>query len=321
MSNDTLSRRGFLFGATAAAACGVARAAGVGGAEGRDASLSVFLSDIHIAKPGLDTIWGKQPSYQNAMLSKTVDEILAMRPLPARAVCFGDVALWFGWSGDYEIAASILSRLEKAGIELYVTTGNHDHREAMFRHFPRQRELTPVAGRTVSVVDLGTADLLLMDSLREEKPQEGENNPVGGAMDDAQAAWLKAEAKRRKRPFLVGAHHSPTDLNGCRVIRELVKLPHFAGWVHGHDHSWSNDWISESYASRRLVRQAVLPSTGWWGDIGYATMRTFADRAELKLVQRDFYFPHPLKEGEQRPKLWDDIIAEKRGAACTFRFG
>ena len=104
MSNDTLSRRGFLFGATATAACGVARAAGVGGTEGHDAALSVFLSDIHIAKPGLDTIWGKQPSYQNAMLSKTVDEILTMRPLPARAVCFGDVALWFGWSGDYEIA-------------------------------------------------------------------------------------------------------------------------------------------------------------------------------------------------------------------------
>ena len=77
----------------------------------------------------------------------------------------------------------------------------------------------------------------------------------------------------------------------------------------------------ESYASRRIVRMAVLPSTGWWGDIGYATMRTYADRAELKLVQRDFYFPHPLKEGEQRPKLWDDIIAEKRGASCVFRFG
>jgi hypothetical protein len=50
-------------------------------------------------------------------------------------------------------------------------------------------------------------------------------------------------------------------------------------------------------------------------------MRTYADRAELKLVQRDFYFPNPLKEGEQRPKLWDDIIAENRGASCTFRFG
>ena len=140
-------------------------------------------------------------------------------------------------------------------------------------------------------------------------------------MDDAQADWLKAEAKRRKRPFFVGAHHSHNDLNGCRVIHELVKQPLFSGWVHGHDHTWSNDLIIESYASRRIVRRAVLPSTGWWGDIGYATMRTYADRAELKLVQRDFYFPHPLKEGEQRPKLWDDIIAEKRGAYCVFRFG
>ena len=321
MQSISFTRRGFLFGATAAAAYGAASAAGVEGNGGRDESLSVFFSDIHVGKPDLDTIWGKQPSYPNVMLAKAVDEILAMRPLPARAVCFGDISLWFGWSGDYEIAAATLARLEKAGIELYVTTGNHDHREGVFKYFPRQRELTPVPGRTVSVIDLGSADLLLMDSLNEENPKEGDGNPVGGAMDDVQADWLKAEAARRKRPFFVGAHHSPNDLNGCRVFRELLKLPLFAGWVHGHEHSWSNDWLSENYSSRRIVRRAVLPSTGMWGDIGYATMRTYADRAELKLVQRDFYFPNPLKEGEQRPKLWDDILAEKRGASCVFRFG
>ena len=317
MVGVALTRRGFLFGAAATATCGAALAEGTGGV---DESLSVFLSDLHVGKPGQKTAWGEQPSYQNDKLAQAVDEILAMNPRPARAVCFGDIALWFGWSGDYEIAASILSRLEKAGIKVYVTTGNHDHREGIFKFFPRQRELTPVPGRTVSVIDLGAADLLLVDSLKEGKPEEGEVNPVEGAMDAAQADWLKAEAKRRKRPFLVGAHHSPTDLSGCRVVRELVKSPLFAGWVHGHDHSWANDWISESYASMRLARKATLPSTGWWGDIGYATMRTFADHAELRLVQRDFYFPRPLKQGEPRPKLWDDIVAEKRGASCTFRF-
>lgn len=321
MPSISFTRRGFLFGATAAAAYGAARAAGVESDGGRDESLSVFLSDLHIGNPDQKTAWGAQPSYQNAMLAKAVDEILAMRPLPARAVCFGDVSLWFGWSGDYEIAAATLARLEKAGIDLYVTTGNHDHREGVFKYFPRQRELTPVPGRTVSVIDLGSADLLLMDSLNEANPKEGAGNPVGGAMDDAQAEWLRAEAMRRKRPFIVGAHHAPTDLNGCRVVPDLIKSPHFIGWVQGHDHSWSNDWISENYSSRRIARKATLPSTGWWGDIGYATMRTYADRAELKLVQRDFYFPNPLKEGEQRPKLWDDIIAENRGASCTFRFG
>ena len=318
MQGVSLTRRGFLFGAAATAACGVTCAAESGGVDG---SLSVFLSDLHIAKPGQKTAWGAQPSYQNEMLAKAVDEILAMNPRPARAVCFGDIALWFGWSGDYEIAAATLGRLEKAGIKVFVTTGNHDHHEGIFKFFPRQRELTPVEGRTVSVIDLGTTDLLLMDSLNEAKPEEGAGNPVGGAMDAAQAEWLKAEAKRRTRPFLVGAHHAPTDLNGCRLIPDLIKSPLFVGWVQGHEHSWSNDWLSENYSSRRLARKATLPSTGWWGDIGYATMRTYADRAELKLVQRDFYFPNPLKEGEQRPKLWDDIIAENRGASCTFRFG
>ena len=56
-------------------------------------------------------------------------------------------------------------------------------------------------------------------------------------------------------------------------------------------------------------------------DIGYAEMRTFADRAELKLVETDFYFPRPLNPGEKRPREWDEILAENRACAhMTFPF-
>ena len=56
-------------------------------------------------------------------------------------------------------------------------------------------------------------------------------------------------------------------------------------------------------------------------DIGYAEMRTFADRAELKLVETDFYFPRPLNPGEKRPREWDEILSENRACAhMTFPF-
>ena len=63
------------------------------------------------------------------------------------------------------------------------------------------------------------------------------------------------------------------------------------------------------------------PSTGWWGTIGFAEFRTFADRAELSLAAgNDFFFPNPLKAGERRPPEWDDIVAEETGSKTVFRY-
>ena len=60
---------------------------------------------------------------------------------------------------------------------------------------------------------------------------------------------------------------------------------------------------------------------GWWGTIGFSLFRTFPDRAELSLAPgNDFFFPNPLKPGEQRPPEWDDIVAEERGGKCIFRY-
>ena len=80
---------------------------------------------------------------------------------------FGDVALWRGHAADYAESAPRLKRLSDAGIEVTVTTGNHDHRVPMFAAYPEQAKKTPVPGRVTSVVDLGTSDLFLLDSLNE----------------------------------------------------------------------------------------------------------------------------------------------------------
>ena len=289
-----ITRRGFFLGAAAAVAGSAL------GKDGVDANLSVFLSDIHISGVGVKG----QPTYQNPLLDKVIDQILAMRPRPARAVVFGDVALWVGRAADYAESAPKLKRLSDAGIEVTITTGNHDHRDTLFAAYPDQAKKTPVPGRVTSVVDLGTADLFLLDSLDENPAGEGKNNGVAGALDAAQAEWLKAAAKAAKRPFFVGAHHQPEEVP-----------------VDGKNLRWTRRWFHNGYRRRHVVRIACLPSTGWWGTIGFAEFRTFADRAELSLAAgNDFFFPNPLKAGERRPPEWDDIVAEETGSKTVFRY-
>jgi len=313
---EPFSRRDFIsLGALAACAgCAGPRAAGVP----VDPNLSVFLSDIHVS--GRDV--KGQPTYQNPYFGRAVDRVLALNPRPRRALIFGDVALWRGISEDYAESAPMIQRLRDAGIDVYLTTGNHDHREPLFRFHPRQREITPVPGRLVSVVDLGTADFVLLDTLKENAKGEGSGNAVDGGIDEAQAKWLLDFAAKARRPFLCGAHHPARELEvrGKPLLQHLEDNANFVGYVHGHNHRWYREWYHFGYSKPHVVRSACLPSTGWWGDIGFATFRTKADRAELALVQSDFFFPRPLKAGERRPAEWDQIIRENAGGACTFLY-
>ena len=321
-----MTRRSFFIGAAATAAAPVVAKAMMAG-DCVDENLSVFISDIHVSGEGIKgTPWGDQPTYQNPRFEKTVDEILAMRPRPKRVVCFGDVALWFGLPQDYEASLPGFRRLTDAGIELYIAMGNHDRRDMFLKYHPSYAKSSPVPGRIVSVVDLGTCDLILLDSLNQADVPVGKPNPVPGTIDEAQWEWLKAESGKRTRPFLCGAHHAPREMtrtiNGKQmdVLSFLNKVPNFCGWIHGHDHRWSTDYCCKNWERAEIFRVAVLPSTGWWGHIGYAVMRTYADRAVLELKADDFYYPKPLEPGVKRPALWDAIIAENRNQSCTFVF-
>lgn len=318
-----LTRRSFFLGATAAVATPVmARAAGEG--FGTDDQLSVFVSDIHVGNPGIPTPYGAQPASPGEYFEKTVDEILALNPRPKRVVCFGDISLWFGFRKDYELSFRGFRRLKDAGIDLFFTMGNHDKRQSFGSVYPGYAERSPVPGRFVSVVDLGTCDLILLDSLNEGDPEEGKANPVDGTIDRAQWDWLESECMKRKRPFLCGSHHSPDELSleieGKRrdVLSFLRNAPFFRGWIHGHAHTWATEIMVKGWCDRTVFRKAVLPSTGHWGDIGYALMRTSSDRAELSLVEKEFFFPAALDPGEECPKQWSEIVAENRGRRCTF---
>ncbi len=310
------SRRAFLrlsaLGGTLMAAGGCRTSFFTGAAGDYDPNLTVFLSDIHVR--------GGE-SYQLEHFRRIVAEILKMSPLPKRAVVFGDLAYLFGRKEDYVTSAPYLKQLTDAGISVTIGMGNHDRRSAFLEVHPEYARRTKVPGRIVSVVDIGPADILMLDSLAGADDRgDSSSGPVPGMLDAVQQEWLLAELPKWKRPVFVCAHHPVFELaaGGKPLSELLLNSPAFAGYVNGHNHRWYAEWALRNYRERKLLCYLGLPSTGHWGDIGYTLFRTTPRDAVATLVQHDFFFPNPLKEGEARPEMWDAILEKNRGAHYRF---
>ena len=320
-----VSRRGFLMGA-AASGCALVGSIDAAAEESasRDESFSVFLADPHV--PGDNTVRNSRqvehdPDYMYKRLVATVDEIMSMRPLPARVVVFGDLAYLRGERADYEKTKPLFDRLSGAKMDVVFGMGNHDHREAFFETYPEWRDRTLVAGEVVSKVSLGHADLLMLDTLTENTSAPGAENPGGGSLSSRQAEWLAQEAAKATRPFLVGAHHSvyevKTPVNGKPLAAFLLRQPLFCGYIHGHNHVWKTDRMLDwgRYVVRRV---AALPSVGFWGDLGHALFRTSPQLAQLRPVVREFCFPRHQPDPAKRPRTWAAIAADAKDATCRF---
>ena len=324
----TCNRRTFLglAAATGAAGCMSSKpAAADADAPKFDDNLSVFVTDIHIGGKQLDG-GSEAPTYTQGRLSAFVDEVLAMKPLPRRVVSFGDLAYLRGNPDDYAVSKPILKRLEDAGIELVFCMGNHDRRSEFNKAWPGHLEKSPVPGKFVRVVSLGTSDLVVLDCLQgaDDRPWT-DNGPVPGKLSADVLAWCKKELPKRKRPFFVSSHFPIGDLrlsdkkNDTFAAWLIDKAPLCVGYVHGHDHRWRPEWSRGSWKTPRTIRTLCLPSNGLWGDIGHATFLTSADRAVCSLHVRDFYFPRkPMTD--KRPAVWRLKVEENRNATCTFLY-
>ena len=311
-----MGRRGFLR-EIAGVSVGTALAGCVSGAAkgGFDDSLTVFVSDLHVG--GVNHTY----DYTHGRLARVVDAILAMRPLPRRVVCFGDIALSFGLEADYAVSKPMLQRLVDAGIELHLTMGNHDRRSAFLRHWSEYGANQLVAGRFTSVFSLGHADMVLLDALKgTDDRAEDDMGPVDGTIDPAQLEWFENFVAQAKRPFFVGSHQF-TDLyiDGAKPITRAAKSPFFSGWIYGHDHSWCPSVRIASWGGGQMCPTLALPSTGLWGDIGYVTFRTDADGATASLAQDDFYFRTPTSCAV-RPRYWDVRTRDNNGRTVRFAF-
>ena len=311
-----VDRRGFLREMVGASMGAALAGCATSAAKGRfDQALSVFISDLHIggANPKLDYTHGK--------FMRVVDEILALRPLPARVVCFGDIALSYGLDADYAASKPMLQRLVDAGIELHLTMGNHDRRSNFLKHWPAYGKDQQVPGRFARVISLGDADLVLLDTLKGTDTRgERDMGPVEGTIDPAQLKWFEDFVARTKRPFFVGSHQfRDLYIAGEKPIDRAAKSNFFSGWIYGHDHSWCPDIHVASWKNRRIAPTLALPSTGLWGDIGYVMFRTDAEGATASLVQNDFFFSTPTSH-VPRPRYWDVRTQDNQGRTTRFVF-
>lgn len=305
---ENWNRREFIAGSLAfLSTVGWAAEAGV------DPNLSVFLADPHVPGDGVKPDkWEIDMSVMYNRFSGLVDEILAMRPLPANVVVFGDIAYLRGEAADYRKSAPLYRKLEQAGIRVTIGMGNHDKRDPFLESFPEYRASTLVPGEIVSRVSLGHADLFLLDSLDEQSSGRA-------GMSAAQKKWLKDALPGWKRPFFLGAHHQPDEIPfGKHSLKKyVVRLKNFRGFIHGHWHTWQEwtmlDWVKGD--SRRAIG---LPSTGFWGDIGYVLFRTEERMATATLVQREFYFPRFSPDPAKRDPMWAIRVQENNGRTVRF---
>jgi len=271
-----------------------------------DEDLVCIITDTHV-RPG---------SYQLEYFEKTVDEILSLNPRPKHVICLGDIAYLTGKEEEYVLAKKGFDRLEEAGIEVGLTMGNHDRRANFARIFPEKAAASELPHRMVYTVQTPKADLILVDSLQEGEDHDKWITP--GAIDEDQLSWLESKlASYSGKPVFVMAHHP---IEETKLGKLLMSSPTCCGYIYGHCHIWDSAWKHLDYKSRTLLRTLCLPSTGHWGDIGYALLKFEKDQAVASFIQHGFFFPKPLKEGEAKPALWNDLEREHKDAFCVFPY-
>ena len=318
-------RREFLKGAAGLGMAGAVSACRSLTADGFDNNLAVFLSDVHICGTAVEGNPYYFYRYTWNELDRRIDEILAMSPKPRNVVIFGDLAFNHGEIEDYQAAAPKLKRLTDAGIKLTHAMGNHDRRNTFYEVFPECRESSPVPGRIVSIVDLGSAQLIMLDSLKAKDGEfkEGSGGPVDGRIDGGQREWFESYLPKVTKPTFVASHHNLCELVEDRgwLMKAMRNCPYAIGYIHGHGHDWVKDYsVGWGCENQDILRVLQLPSAGLWGCIGSVEFRTGLTSATAILHQNDYWFNFPLRPGEKKPETWLDIMEENRGATCRFAY-
>lgn len=263
-----------------------------------DRNLVALFSDTHVTAD-------KTCAHSGAGLSRCVKDVLACNPRPAQVLIYGDLSVNHGVTNDYRVLKKLVEPLEKAGIRWSACMGNHDRRASFFSVFPDRARPALVPDRLVSVVKTPHADFILLDSCLE--------GPVNGAIDDAQRTWLEKTLSHYGKPVFVGAHH-PIGETGVAGL--LASSSDCAAYIHGHNHFWKQQ-------KENGVETLCLPSTGWWGDIGYVMVKLDAQGATFTLHQFDYYTPRPAARPEDAKPEWKARVRKNDGTVwrVTYKLG
>lgn len=274
---------------------------------------TILMGDIHISGDFNEQGKPKHYPYNPICFEQQVREILAMRPLPKNLIILGDVAWDHGLREDYEYAARLFRPLQEAGIRITMAMGNHDRRAPFFEVFGEYRTQTKVKGRVVSVVELPDVDFVVLDSL-DELPnlKRGQSTTVSGKMDDEQIKWLESYLATAKRPVILSAHHPLGEMSNLEAV--IAKSPAVVAYIYAHVHVWNKGVrIIRPRDPERMVPHISLPST-FYGDIGYAVMRTTKEEAVITYSSNGFWWAQPV---ENPPKVWAQRVADLSAERCT----
>ena len=274
---------------------------------------TILMGDIHISGDFNEQGKPKHYPYNTICFEQLVREILAMRPLPRNLIILGDVAWDHGLREDYEYAARLFRPLQEAGIRITMAMGNHDRRAPFFEVFGEYHTQTKVKGRVVSVVELPDVDFVVLDSL-DELPnlKRGQSTTVSGKMDDEQIKWLESYLSTAKRPVILSAHHPLGEMSNLEAV--IAKSPSVVAYIYAHVHVWNKGVrIIRPRDPERMVPHISLPST-FYGDIGYAVMRTTKEEAVITYSSNGFWWAQPV---ENPPKVWAQRVADLSAERCT----
>ena len=304
ISIDAHSRRRFLRGA---AILSLAPAAQTLTAANEKSQAWALLSDTHIAE---DASLQSRDTTMAENLRQIVDSLLQEKEDLAGVIIDGDCAFNDGQPGDYELMAEILSPLEKAGLPIHCTMGNHDDRDVFYTTYQSRPESSPVASKHCTVIETPHADLILLDSLRYV-------NKVEGELGQKQLDWLenRLESNPDKPSILIG-HHYPqivrTDVipsekkiaisglvDSEAFLSSIAKRPSAKAYIYGHSHNWS---VKEDEAG---IHQINLPPTAYVFDQsrpnGWVRVSISPEGMKLRLHALDTYHE---QHGEEHLLTW-----------------
>ena len=265
ISLPSYSRRGFMQTVAAATAGWVTIRTARADSNEIDSNYFVLMADTHIdVAPG--NIRHGQNMYNN--LQTCVQRILSNAPLPAGVIINGDCSFNIGERESYVHLKTLVQPLIDAGIGVYMSMGNHDHRANFYDVFAdMQPDPLFVEDRHILILDTAQAYMFILDSLI-----HAENSyTVKGEFGEQQLAWLdEALGEHADKPVHVFAHHYPNNAgilsdtygNGIEDQSEffgiLSRHSQVESYMFGHGHIW--DFNHKHGGKFELLSQ---PSTGY----------------------------------------------------------
>ena len=265
------------------------RAKAVGESVRLDQNRVALLADTHISDdpkrsyPG--TKWPGSPVKEEEhewvnmadSLVQSAREVIALNPRPANLIINGDCALSRGTEAEYKEFLRLIEPIRKAGITVYITIGNHDTREKLWKRLPFLKK--EQMGLHTDVLELPHTNLILLDTGKR------------GTMEGKQLDWLEQQLdKHTDKPALVFAHFNPLPNRGVRPIRGmrdgevllkiLAQRKHAKAYIHGHTHEWQH---SKTGSIEIIGQPAVSYYFGKGHAHGWIDMKLSEKSADLEL--------------------------------------